>query len=74
MQPAIIDLDTGKRLWTAQECTAHCGFTQVTWYKYQKRGTIPAPVGNLTGNLQLWDAEEVKDWNLQRPKRPARKI
>ncbi|WKD60319.1 hypothetical protein CCICO_01325 [Corynebacterium ciconiae DSM 44920] len=68
MNPTIIDTDTGRELWPAEQCAAHCGISRSTWTTYASRGqaSAPKPVAHL-GRYTLWDAAEVQAWHAARP-------
>ncbi|MFF0816655.1 helix-turn-helix transcriptional regulator [Rhodococcus sp. NPDC003318] len=67
MRPIIIDEDTGRRLWTAAECSNHAGVTRAGWRGYVARGQAPASVGHLDERTPLWWADEVEQWQRDRP-------
>jgi hypothetical protein len=68
MRPVIIDQDTGRELWRAQQCAEHIGAAPVTWRGYVSRGQAPAPVAELDARTPLWDADDVRDWHTARPR------
>ena len=72
MKPAIIDQDTGRELWRAQQCADHANVAVVTWRGYVSRGQAPSPVAELDARTPLWDSEGVQKWNADRPGRGAR--
>lgn len=61
MQPKIIDADTGRELWTANNCAEFSGTARGTFTSYAGRGRAPSPVAKHHG-LTLWDSEAVKEW------------
>lgn len=72
MKPVIVDQDTGRELWRAQQCADHIGATPVTWRGYVSRGQAPRSVGELDARTPLWDADAVRNWNADRPGQGAR--
>jgi len=66
MRPYIADRDTGRELWTAQQCATHCDVAPATWRSYVNRDQAPASVGQLDARTPLWDAGEVTDWHAKR--------
>lgn len=74
MNVAIIDTDTGRTLWTINDCANHCGVTTSTWRSYSRTGgkmNLPQPVAHLNKRTALWDAEEVQAWHTARPGSPV---
>ncbi|MDN5683062.1 hypothetical protein [Corynebacterium glyciniphilum] len=69
MKPTIIDADSGRELWTAAECADYAGTSRGTFTSYAGRNRAPKPATKHHG-LTLWVAEEVKDWNATRNRRP----
>ena len=67
MQVVAVDLDSGKRLWTAAQCAHSCGITKPTFTAYVARGTAPRPCARFDGRTPLWDAEEIQAWHVSRP-------
>lgn len=73
MNIRITDTDTGRELWTVQQCATHCGVTDSTWRSYSRANNklgVPEPVTRLTKQTPLWDAEAVKTWHANRPGSP----
>ena len=67
MQIVAVDLESGRHLWTAAQCSAHCGVAKSTFAAYATRGQAPSVVARFDGRTPLWDAEEVKAWHATRP-------
>jgi hypothetical protein len=72
MKPVIVDQDTGRELWRADQCAEHAGIAAGTWRSYVNRGQAPAAVGELDARTPLWDAQVVRDWQDERPGQGAR--
>lgn len=68
MRPVITDADTGRTLWRIEDCANHCDITPATWRSYVLKHMPPEPVARL-GTNPLWDAEAVRDWHANRPRR-----
>lgn len=72
MRLIITDADTGRELWRVTDCATHVGITPRTWTNYAANHRTPEPVAHLDGRTPLWDAEEVRTWNANRPGSPVR--
>lgn len=72
MLPVIIDRDTDRELWRVIECADHCGLTPSSWRAYSAKGRTPGPVAHLDAKTPLWDAQDVRDWQADRPGSPGR--
>lgn len=72
MKPIVVDEDTGRRLWTAAECSDAIGVARTSWRSAVSRGQAPQPVGELDARTPLWDAEEVAAYERDRPGVPGR--
>lgn len=66
MHPVITDRDTGRELWTAQQCADHADVSVVTWRSYVSRDQAPQSVSQLDSRTPLWDAGEVTEWHGKR--------
>jgi predicted DNA-binding transcriptional regulator AlpA len=64
----ITDTDTGREVWTTNQCCEHAGVSRPTWSSYVSRGQAPSPVGHLD-RMSLWDADAVRAWDANRPGR-----
>lgn len=65
--PIITDKKTGKTLWTAEQAAKHCGCSIITWRSYLATGRTPEIVAKI-GTVNLWYADEVKQWHADRPR------
>ncbi|KAB3522884.1 hypothetical protein GC425_04065 [Corynebacterium sp. zg254] len=72
MRPIIMDADTGRELWTGEDCADHVGITPATWRNYSANHRTPAYVATILGKTRLWDAEDVKAWHANRPGSPVK--
>lgn len=70
MNILITDTDTGRELWTTDQCAAHCGVLRTTWSSYARIPSAPKSVASI-GRSPLWDAGEVKAWHAARPGSPV---
>jgi len=66
MRPYIADRDTGRELWTAQQCAQHGDVAPATWRSYVNRAQAPESVGQLDARTPLWDAEQITEWHAKR--------
>lgn len=65
----ITNRETGRELWTKEQCAEHCGVTLGSWRTYGRLHKIP-PAAAYIGNVALWDSDEIKHWNAHRIRRP----
>jgi hypothetical protein len=72
MTPVITDQDTGRELWTAQQCATHCQAAAGTWRAYVNRNNAPKPISEIDSRTPLWDAQQVREWHSSRPGQGAR--
>lgn len=66
----IIAEDTGARLWNGTQCADYIGVTARTWSNYYANGRTPKPVATWGKAAPLWDAEEIKAGQANRPGSP----
>ncbi|PRQ10835.1 hypothetical protein C1Y63_09345 [Corynebacterium sp. 13CS0277] len=64
----IIHEDTGREIWTAQQCAEHCGIARSSWSSGSTQGKYPAPAGNFLRG-RVWFADEVIAWREEHPGR-----
>lgn len=72
MNPIIIDEHTGRRLWLGEDCAHYIGVTPATWRNYTANKRTPPHVATILGKTHLWDAEDIKAWNANRPGSPVK--
>lgn len=68
----VIDRASGKEFWTSENAAHHCQINPASWRHYHRLHQTPEPVTRL-GNLPLWDADEVKQWQANRLTKPRKK-
>lgn len=61
-----------RELWTAAECAEHINVTPSTWRAYVAQGRTPAKMPTLVPGINMWRAEEVREWHRKRPKASKR--
>ncbi|VEH04363.1 Uncharacterised protein [Corynebacterium kutscheri] len=71
MNPIFIDRDTGKELWSTQQCADYCDITYNTWSNYHARKRTPPAAVIILNKTPLWFADDIITWKANRPGSPV---